>query len=405
MSAGAQMGLRFLLRWPNGRSEQLVVDAARALVGSAAHCEVRLSAETAAPERLEVVLHGGRVHVAARVYAGGRGGAGASGLPGDGIWPPHHVIVLGGVAVSVEAVDLLPRRSGRSPLWLFLPIPFAAIVAAFFFKASDEKMRIALAKRERSPFSIRDAVDAVPVFEQAAACFRAAAARDQLDETSNAAQLLRSRLNDEYRARRVRVEHAFRVADPFGARRELAVLIPMMSHRRGPYVDWMVAVNRYGVPRVRSVRRLVALCLQHCAGAAGDAQRRGAFAAMDAHHRARHPRHGLSGPPLPAAGGAPGADRSAGDGSCCAGRDKKMDLGPGWGDGPGGWRRRRAVSQGRGKGGPRPPTARTAGGAGDADGAGRRRAKGSARAGNRRSSRPAPPTTAGRHSEEAPGAA
>jgi len=44
----------------------MVVDAERALVGSAAHCEVRLDPEVAAAEHVEVYASGGVIHFAAR---------------------------------------------------------------------------------------------------------------------------------------------------------------------------------------------------------------------------------------------------------------------------------------------------------------------------------------------------
>ena len=48
-SAAPNIGLRFRVQHADGHSEQYVVDAERALVGSAAHCEVRLPPEAAAP--------------------------------------------------------------------------------------------------------------------------------------------------------------------------------------------------------------------------------------------------------------------------------------------------------------------------------------------------------------------
>jgi len=274
VSTEAQTGLRFTLRWPDGRTEILVVDAERALIGSAAHCEVRLPAGAVQPEHLDVVLSGGSIHVAARAIA-----APGVQLPLGGVWHPGQAIELAGVCLTVDPVNLLPDAKRRSPFWLFAIVPLAALAAALVYvRASSpaeaaipeapplfdrpvdgcagkpaeqvgafaaEKMRVALAKRERSPFSPRDGVDAVPLFELAGACFRAARFKEEEAEASGAAQTLRKRLEDEYRARRVRMEHAVRVGDPFGAKRELGVLIPMTAHRRGAYLDWMVAVDRY----------------------------------------------------------------------------------------------------------------------------------------------------------------
>src|SRR5687767_6807232 len=53
-----QSALIFNVSHSDGRNEQLTVDATRALVGSAAHCEIRLAVEDAAPEHLLVVSDG-----------------------------------------------------------------------------------------------------------------------------------------------------------------------------------------------------------------------------------------------------------------------------------------------------------------------------------------------------------
>ena len=277
MSAEAQVGLRFRVRWIDGRSEQLLVDADRALIGSAAHCEVRLPTEDAAAEHVEVFISEGVVHLTTRVADAPPTLDGAP--TAAGVWPPGRILSLGGTTLAVDVVDLGHSKKGRSPFWLFAAVPPAALIAFFVYArgvspsepvvpeapplfdkvvescpapANDqvsafatEKQRVALAKRERSPFSPRDGVDAVPLFETAAACFRVAHASEDEHEALGAGETLRRRLEDEYRARRVRLEHAFRVGDPFGAKRELVVLVPMTSHRRGPYAEWMASLDRY----------------------------------------------------------------------------------------------------------------------------------------------------------------
>ena len=278
-----QTGLKFRVRYADGRSEQLLVDAERALIGSAAHCEVRLPPESAALEHVEVFANDGRVHMSARSAA--TPPPTLDGAPYvTGPWPKGAVLAIGGTTLTVEAVDLDQKRRGRSPFWLLAPVPVVAIIATIIYSrvaASAElpipeaptlfdapvstcpvqgtelympfaadKLRTALAKRERGPFSRRDAVDAVPLFEVAAACFHLAGAADDEREALAGAASQRKKVEEEYRVRRVRLEHAFRIADPFGAKRELTVLLPMTAHRRGPYVEWLASLDRYATVEV-----------------------------------------------------------------------------------------------------------------------------------------------------------
>ncbi len=277
MSVESQVGLRFVLRWSDGRSEQLVVDSERALIGSAAHCEVRLPPEESPSEYADVFIDKGVVCLSTR---GGEPAAGLASAPGAAsVWQPGRSLVIGSLSLTAEAINLGASRKGTSPFLLFLSVPLVALAAAVMYGRvpppseatipeapplfdraveacpsprgeqlvafASEKLRVALAKRERSPFSPHDGIEAVPLFELAAVCFRVAGSHEEELEARGAGDALRRRTEDEYRARRVRMEHAFRVGDPFGAKRELGVLIPMTSHLRGPYIDWMVWLDRY----------------------------------------------------------------------------------------------------------------------------------------------------------------
>ena len=62
-------GLEFRIRHPDGRQEQLVVDSDRVLIGSGAHCEIRLPASEAAVEHVLVTFLGGGVFATARALS------------------------------------------------------------------------------------------------------------------------------------------------------------------------------------------------------------------------------------------------------------------------------------------------------------------------------------------------
>lgn len=283
-----EVGLRFHLRDAAGRVETLLVDSPSVLIGSASHCEVRLAG--AAHEHVEVVAVNGVAYIETRPGAPPPLLDGAPCVAGP--WAPTSQLDLGSDSLFIEVIDLAPKRNTRSPLWALVPVPvlaaFAIALTARSAPAAEavvppapplldpvvttcpaaiaptlpayaaERARIGYAKRERSPFSPADGIEAVSLLETAAACYHAAGLVNEEREVTGAARSLRSRLEEEYHVRRVRVEHAFNVGDPFAAKRELTFLIPLIAHRRGAYVDWLGSVNRYANQALdeRSTKRL-----------------------------------------------------------------------------------------------------------------------------------------------------
>lgn len=287
-----QTGFRFRLLHPDGKRETFLVDADRALIGSAAHCEVRLPPEFAAPEHVEVYASVGRVHFSTRSVAAS---ARLPHLDGasmvEGVWPKGSVLSLDAVQIQVDLVDIGAPKA-RPPFWalaVLVPVLVLAVTVAFARKPTGaglaipdapvllplkdvascpnvpadqrsslaaEKLRIALAKRERSPFSPPDGFEAVVFFEMAAACYRAADQPMEAADADRAADMLREKLDEEYRIRRVRLEHAYRIHDPVAAKRELTVLILMVSHQSGPYLEWLRAFDRAATAEIEQRGRL-----------------------------------------------------------------------------------------------------------------------------------------------------
>jgi len=290
-SGDPQQGLRFRVVYAGGRAEEILVDTDRALVGSASHCELRLPPEVAAHEHIEVFAHEGAVHFRTRPYA-------LLALPVldgfatvEGHWHSGSALRIGDVQMYVQLVGLGMTKA-KPPIWaLFVAIPAIAITAVgvalarpvqrglppipeapALLSAKDarcpevapeqrpvlatEKLRIALAKRERSPFAPQDGIEAVALFEVAAVCFRVAALPTQAADADDAANVLRAKLDDDYRVRRVRLEHAYRTHQTNAVKRELAVLIPMTLHRRGAYTEWLAALERAATAELEQHGRL-----------------------------------------------------------------------------------------------------------------------------------------------------
>lgn len=286
-----QLGFRFRLVYPDGRQENMLVDTERALIGSASHCEVRLPPETATHEHVEVFAHEGAVHFATRPYA-------LLNLPVldnvatvEGRWQPGSSLRVGDVQMYVELVSLGMAKA-KPPIWALLiaipaiaitavgvalarpvdrglpPIPEApALVSVKDAKCPDlapeqrsvlaaEKLRVALAKRERSPFAPQDGFEAITLFELSAACYRSVGKPELANEPDDDAHLLRVKLDEDYRLRRVRLEHAYRTHQTGAVKRELAILIPMTSHRRGPYTEWLSALDRAATMELEQLGKL-----------------------------------------------------------------------------------------------------------------------------------------------------
>ena len=62
-------GLEFRIRYADGRTEKLVVDSDRVLIGSGAHCEIRLPSAEAAVEHVLVTSSGGGITAQARALS------------------------------------------------------------------------------------------------------------------------------------------------------------------------------------------------------------------------------------------------------------------------------------------------------------------------------------------------
>lgn len=275
-------GLRFTIRQPDGRVERLMVDADAALVGSGAHCEIRIGG--AAHEQLLVTMAGDAVHVDARAIEP---------MPLVDGQPfrqanlrPESLLAIGAVQLMVEVRDLdgeknVVKAKGEafSPVtWLALAlaVPLAGYVlfgdelrarreivpegAPELFDApvttcrqssTDEALAaafdalaLARGKRERSPFAVQDGVAAVPLFERAAACFAQGGQGALAADATSSARDLRARLADDYRVHRVRLEHAVDTNDDKSALKEVRVLRSLTDGKAGPWIEWLGSVER-----------------------------------------------------------------------------------------------------------------------------------------------------------------
>jgi hypothetical protein len=274
--------LKFQIRQHTGQVDQLSMEAERVLIGSGAHCEIRLPVDQARVEHVLIELGPAGIFARALNFEPpptinnipfqqaplppgamlGVGGCqiyvelteGAVGTTGGPKKKPSPIMYLA-VAIIVplglytilsdDGAEGGPRASPKQApeLWQ-APVgscPYSGGQALAFAR---EKMAVADAKRERRPFHVQDGVQAVPTYEAAAVCFRAGgdAASGNLAEES--AKFLRRDITDDFRTRRVRLDHALTVEDYVSAQKEVRVLLQFTEGKSGDYVTWLSNLER-----------------------------------------------------------------------------------------------------------------------------------------------------------------
>lgn len=277
--------LKFQTRLPTGQIEQLSIESERVLIGSGAHCEIRLPLAEARVEHVLIEL--GPAGVFARALSFEPPPT-INNVPfTQAPLPPGAMLGVSGTQIYIEVVEgaqaggALQQKKKSSPIML-IALLLILPAAGYLFLADDEgfgggaeperpqapelwaapvaqcpqadrgaalgfareRMAIADAKRERRPFHVQDGVSAVPTYETAAACFRAggdAASGNLADES---AKYLRREMTDDFRMRRVRLDHALATEDYVSAQKEVRVLLQFVEGKSGDYVTWLSNLER-----------------------------------------------------------------------------------------------------------------------------------------------------------------
>jgi hypothetical protein len=273
--------LKFQIRLHTGQIDQLSMEAERVLIGSGAHCEIRLPVDQARVEHVLIEL--GPAGIFARALNFDPPPT-INNIPfQQAPLPPGAVLGVGGCQIVVEITEGAPGTVGgpkkkTSPLML---IAMAIIVPVGLYtilveepveaqKASPkqapelwqapvascpynggqalafarEKMAVADAKRERRPFHVQDGVQAVPTYEAAAVCFRAGGDAASATLAEESAKFLRRDITDDFRTRRVRLDHALAIEDFVSAQKEVRVLLQFTEGKSGDYVTWLSSLDR-----------------------------------------------------------------------------------------------------------------------------------------------------------------
>jgi len=277
--------LKFQIRHPNGQIEHLNVDGERVMIGSGAHCEIRLPVDQSA---LEAVLV---QHTAAGIYAKALSFDPPPTLNNTQFSqaPVHAESVLGVgqmqiyVTISNEEgagpAVVARQKQKTSPLTVVLAA-LCALAGGYYVLGTDEQaenqgqpqqvpdlwdsaaascpqsvaeqalarahevQQVADARRERRPFHVQDGVAAVPLYEGAAACYQRGGDQPRATEAANAAAALKAEMQQDFRTHRVRLDHLLTIKDWVSARREVRVLLAYMEGKSGDYVTWLSNLDR-----------------------------------------------------------------------------------------------------------------------------------------------------------------
>lgn len=277
--------LRFQTRLPTGQIEQLSVESERVLVGSGAHCEIRLPQAEARVEHILLELGPAGLYARALSF---EPPPTINNVPfTQSPLPQGSVLGVAGTQILVEIVEgpaaaggALAQQKKSSPIMLIalmLMLPGAGLLfltddepvetmsaarptppelwtapatqcpqpdRAAALGYARERMAIADAKRERRPFHVQDGVSAVPTYEIAAACFRAGGDASSANLADDSAKYLRREMTDDFRMRRVRLEHSLDVEDYVSAQKEVRILLQFVEGKSGDYVTWLSNLER-----------------------------------------------------------------------------------------------------------------------------------------------------------------
>jgi hypothetical protein len=276
--------LRVEIRFQDGRKAITNVEGERLLIGSGAHCDIRLPLDQASSEHVSVEVIGDTVRAETRAY---NPPPTVNGMPFSSIpltpdvplkiGPTFLFISLGDAAIGGPVVQkkkkdetsplmkllglgvLLaggymlmdsdtapPEQAPAQPPELFTAAPNACPQTSPDQARSfaEEKHALADSRRERSPFAPKEGVLAVQLYDLAKVCFERAGDTAMARKAASAATQLRAAITQDFRARRVRLEHMLAVGDIELAKEDVAVLRALTEGRQGPWTTWLRATSQ-----------------------------------------------------------------------------------------------------------------------------------------------------------------
>jgi len=306
-SSALRTAIRLSVVHPDGTRDDIVVPAAQSiLIGSGAHCDVRLAGlPDVAREHLLIEVRGTELWASARhlhpppllhnrplfeakleenrndeiaIPTGGMGMGSAIRIRASLVAASEGVVLakkkrrlastlamsfallaLPGIAwgalTSGEDGAIAPPPKEHTKL--FVEDGSASATCATVAKPGTPSHReeaealgprtrdTAVLLREQHPFDVADGLEAVKAFERAADCFRVAGNKaEEAKDAAEQAKQLREEIDYRYAAHRVRLEHALEVGDEETALTETRLLRRLLTGKGGAYVEWLGMLER-----------------------------------------------------------------------------------------------------------------------------------------------------------------
>jgi ABC-type uncharacterized transport system permease subunit len=146
--------------------------------------------------------------------------------------------------MSSETEPQLHSPAEPPALWDAPVVHCPATPARAAWQLGQSQAQLARLKHARRQFSVPDAVAAVPLYEQAAACFRHAHKPRHAAEQAALAAALRSELSTEFRTRQLHLERALQEQDWPVVLLQLRRLREFVRQRSGDYHLWLSTLER-----------------------------------------------------------------------------------------------------------------------------------------------------------------
>lgn len=276
--------LKFDIRHIDGRVEELRIDSDRAMIGSGAHCEIRLGLDQAGVEHIFVQLTPAGIFADARSFqppptVNGSPFTRTQIVPGSVMGVGNTQIVVSAVEIVAEGASAQKKEQKTSPLTLLLAVVVMPLALYVIFQENPndavgkapheipelwgppatacsqsareaarakafETFTKAASKHERRPFYVPDGVQAVPLYEEAAACFQVAGEADRAKRAAALAAKLRADVAEDFRTHRVRLEHSLSTGRFETAQKEVRVLLAFLQGKEGEYVEYLSLLER-----------------------------------------------------------------------------------------------------------------------------------------------------------------
>ena len=163
--------------------------------------------------------------------------------------PVTWVVLIGGLVIIFTFLHGGPppvqTEAGVPPPELLDPAPAACPAdRGRELRVATRAASEGMAKAERYPFDAQDGIEAAHAYNRASVCYRAIGEGQLAGDMERAARELSGRLEEDYRAHRLRLELSLsqqRWNDALGDAQALAAIL---AHREGPYVEWLATVTR-----------------------------------------------------------------------------------------------------------------------------------------------------------------